>query len=93
MSEELTEIENNLALIIALETSKVSVMNELARCFKQLTVINTSFQESSDVWRDSAIESGKAIQTMMGGIEAFDADGKIRSFLEQHVLNPIWMVK
>lgn len=93
MSEELSDIENNLALIVALEKSKVEVMNDLARCFKQLTVINTDFQESSDIWATSAIESSKAVATLMEGIEAFDSDGKIRAWLEQHNLNPMWMEK
>lgn len=88
---QLTDIENNLALVIALEHSKMTVMNDLARCFEQLTVINTDFQQIAQVWKKSAIESQRAVQTMIDGIGAFDSEGKIKAWLDSHKLNPLWM--
>lgn len=87
---ELSEIEHNLALLVALEQSKMETMNELARCFNQLRVINTDFRNSAEVWSTSAKESQKAIQIMIEGLTAFDSEGKIRAFLEVNQIYPLW---
>ena len=90
---ELSDMENNLALMVAIEETKIAVMDELAMNFQQATVINSNFKTLAEVWRQAAIDSRESSKGLMEGVKAFDYEGKIKAFLETHELNPLWMEK
>lgn len=93
MNNQLSDIHNDLALMVALESSKLEVMQHLTKCFEQLIVINTNFRQVAEVWKNSAKESRESIKIMMEGIDAFDSEGVIRAFMDNYKLNALWMEK
>jgi len=93
MSEQLTDMQNNLALVLALEDTKILIMKQLAKQFKQAANLFPNLNETADAF----IQSAEQLQTINDGtkklFESLGLAGNMKDFLDNHQLKPLWAKK
>ena len=90
---KLSNIENNLAVIIALTEAQADTMESLTEQYEKLMEVSSNFEAARDVWEESAVNTRNAIQLQMAGLDVFDKQGKVKEFLESHKLEVKWVKK
>ncbi len=93
MSKELSNIENNLALLVALNKAMLTVTEDLADQYTKLVEVSMDFKPVAQTWEQSGQDIKSTITIMETALEALDATGKVREFLESHMIHPVWMEK
>ena len=88
---KLSGVENNLAVMVSLTQAQADVMESLAEQFYTLATISEDFRATGDVFKQSAIETRKSIDTQMVGLRAYDKSGKVESFLKSFRLDAKWV--
>ena len=90
---KLSNIENNLAVMVSLTQAQIDVMESLADQYEKLTEVSSDFEVARDVWKQSANDTKNAVELQMAGLEAFDKQGKVKAFLDSHKLEAKWVKK
>ena len=91
--DKLSNIENNLALLVGLTQVQVKVQESLADQYEKLIEVSENFRAAAGVWKQSAIDTENAVELQMAGLDIFDHEGKVRSFLEHNELFTMWEKK
>lgn len=90
---KLSNIENNLAVMVGLTQAQVDIMESLADQYEKLMIVSEDFEAARDVWKQSAIDIKTALELQMAGLAVYDTKGKVKAFLESHRLDARWVKK
>lgn len=90
---KLSQVQETFVLMLGIDRLKVETMRQIASQFETMSIMNAEFGVAAKTFRQSADDVEAINTTMKESVMTFDHDGKIATFLEEHILNPIWMEK
>lgn len=90
---ELSDLQNNFAMIVEIDRLKIEIMGNMAEQFEMLGQVVPQLKGAAQVFRNTVERLIPLEETSKKGMQEFDMDGSIQQFLENHELGVLWKEK